>query len=227
MPRLPRLFRRTVSTGSTRPTGQTRARRTATVGTVALVAVAALSGCSADHLGAAAVVDGHRISTDQLQKMTRGYLAVVPDAESGDAQLRILERMILSRVIDAEAQKLGVHAPPARVAKERDRLLPSVGGRKGLVKQLAAGQPPTVLAPSYVDRWFKDRVLYTRIATRLAGSGDPTSSQNINRTTRALIKTGRQLDVDVNPRYGTWNPRRGLSPLVSGGLSKTVAELNS
>lgn len=214
---MPRLTRRTRST---------RWTRTAAVGAAALLAGSTLAGCSADHLGAAAVVDGHRISTDELQEATRGYLAVVPDAESGEAQLRILERMILSRVIDAEAAKLGVHASPARVAKERDRLLPSVGGRKGLVRELASGQQSIVLAPSYVDRWFKDRVLYTRIARQLAAGGDPTSSENITRTTRALIKTGRSLDVNVNPRYGTWNPRQGLTPLVSGGLSKTVAELN-
>jgi hypothetical protein len=29
----------------------------------------------------------------------------------------------------------------------------------------------------------------------------------------------------VSPRYGTWNSRQGLTPLVSGGLSKTAAEI--
>ena len=220
MPRLPRRTR------MSRRIRTSRLIRSATAGAAALLAATALSGCSADHLGAAAVVDGHRISTDELQKATRGYLAAVPDAESGEAQLRILERLILSRVIDAEANKLDVHASPARVAKERDRLLPSVGGRKGLVRQLASGAQPIVLAPSYVDRWFKDRVLYTRIARTLARGGDPSSNANINRTTRALIKTGRSLDVEVNPRYGTWDARNGLTALVSGGLSKTAAELN-
>jgi len=41
----------------------------------------------------------------------------------------------------------------------------------------------------------------------------------------ALLKAGRSLDIEVNPRYGEWNPRRGVSPLVSGGLSKTAAQL--
>jgi SurA N-terminal domain len=213
---MPRLTRRTRS----------RWTRTAAAGTAAMLGASALAGCSADHLGAAAVVDGHRISTDELQQSTRGYLEVVPGADGGNAQLRILERMILSRVIDAEAQKLGVHASPASVAKQRDSTLQSFGGRKSLVRQLASGGQPIVLAPSYVDRWFKDQVLYRRIAKRFANGGDPSSTANINRTTRALVKTSRAMDVEVNPRYGTWDPRNGLTPLVSGGLSKTTAELD-
>ena len=30
----------------------------------------------------------------------------------------------------------------------------------------------------------------------------------------------------MNPRYGTWNLRRGVVALESGGLSKSAAELN-
>jgi hypothetical protein len=33
------------------------------------------------------------------------------------------------------------------------------------------------------------------------------------------------MEIEVSPRYGEWDPRSGLTPLVSGGLSQTVAEL--
>jgi len=211
-----RLSRRTLS----RPT------RVAALLVAALAATVALSGCGEqEKLGSAAVVDGNAISTDQLQTATNDFLKVVPGQDTANAQLRILERMILSRLIDKEAADLGVHASPGEVARARDQLLPSVGGELGLVRQLAAGQQPLLVPPSYVNRWFKDRVLYAKIAKRLAVNGDPTSQQSVNATTRALIATGRSMDVEVSPRYGTWSSKRGLTPLVSGGLSKTAAEI--
>lgn len=193
----------------------------------ASIAVSGLAGCSDSRLGAAAVVDGNVISTDTLQDLTRRYLDVVPDADSGEAQRRILERIIFSRVIDKAARTAHVHARPGEVAGERQALLRQAGGRRGLVRALASQEQPTVLAPSYVDRWFEDRVLYRRLAAKLAGSGDATSSAALNRAGDAVLEAGRSMDIDVNPRYGTWNTRRGLSPLVSGGLSKTAAELNA
>jgi hypothetical protein len=208
-----------------RPT-LSRPTRVAALLVAALAATVALSGCGEqEKLGSAAVVDGHPISTDQLQTATNDFLKVVPGQDTGNAQLRILERMILSRLIDKEAADVGVHASPGEVAKARNKLLPSVGGELGLVRQLAAGQQPILVPPSYVNRWFKDRVLYTKIAQRLAVNGDPTSQQSVNATTKALIATGRAMDVEVSPRYGTWNSKRGLTPLVSGGLSKTAAEI--
>ena len=205
----------------------TRLTRTAAALSLALAVTAGLSGCSADRLGSAAVIDGSSISTDELQQATQGYLEVVPGAKAGDAQRRILERMILSRVIDKAARKQGVHASPGAVAKQRDDVLASTGGRRGLVEQLANQQTPVVLAPSYIDRWFKDRVLYTRLARSYANGGDPTSGETLTRTSAALLAASRSMKIEVNPRYGVWNPRRGVSPLGSGGLSKTAAQLNA
>ncbi len=205
----------------------TRLARTAVVALVALV-LGGLAGCGdQQRLGAAAVVDGHRISTDDLQAVTREYLEAVPGAAARDAQRGILERMLLSRVISAQARKVGVHASPGEVARERDDLLASTGGRDGLIRQLAAGQPPVALPPSYVDRWFKDRVLYGKIARELAVGGDITSQETAARTSAALVGTGRAMDIQVNPRYGRWRIRSGLTPLLSGGLASTAAEIDA
>lgn len=203
-----------------------RLTRTAAALAVATLAVTGLAGCGTqERLGSAAVIDGHQISTDELQARARDYAKVVPGSSPGEVQRAILEREILSRIISAEARKVGVHASPAAVAKQRDDLLGSVGGRSGLLRQLAAGQTPVVLAPSMIDDWFKDQVLYRRIATKLAVGGDPTSQDSLARTTQELIATGRAMEIEVNPRYGTWHTRTGVQPLVSGGLARTAAEI--
>jgi hypothetical protein len=204
-----------------------RLTRTAAALVVALAATTGLAGCSDDRLGSAAVVGDHQITTAELQDATQGYLKLEPGAEPGNVQRRILERMILSHVIDEAARKEGVHVSDGEVAKQRDGLLKSVGGRKGLVTTLAAQQTPVVLAPSFIDRWFKDRVLYAKMTKKIAGNEDPASSAVLSRTADALTSAGESLDIEVNPRYGRWSTRRGIAPLVSGGLSKTAAQLNS
>lgn len=203
-----------------------RLTRTAAALAVATLAVTGLTGCGAqERLGSAAVIDGHQISTDDLQADTRAYVKTVPGADTGEVQRALLQREILSRIISAEARKAGVHASPAAVAKQRDDLLPSVGGRSGLLRQLAAGQSPTIVAPSMIDRWFKDQVLYRRIAAKLAVGGDPQSQDSIAATTKALIAAGHAMDIRINPRYGTWSTRDGVQPLASGGLAATADQL--
>jgi hypothetical protein len=211
----------------TRLTRPSRLKRSAAALAVAIVATAGLSGCSEQRLGAAAVVDGQRIATDDLQHAAQSYLKIVPDAKPGEVQRSVLQRIILSEVIDKAAGKEGVGVSAGRVAAERDDLLKSVGGRTGLIRALAAQQTPTVLAPEYLDRWFKDQLLFRRIATKLAGpGGDAQSAAVSQRTSNLLARTARSMDIQVNPRYGKWSTTDGVTPLISGGLSKSVAELN-
>ena len=68
-------------------------------------------------------------------------------------------------------------------------------------------------------------MLYRRIATKLAVDGNPQSQQSIEATTKALIATGRAMEIRVNPRYGTWSTRNGIQPLVSGGLAASADQL--
>lgn len=204
----------------------TRLTRTAAALAIALVAAAGLSGCSDQRLGAAAVVDGQRISTDDVQQSARAYLKIVPGADSGQVQRDILQRLILSEVIDKVARREGVGVSRGRVAAARDDLLKSTGGRKGLIRALASQQQPSVLAPAYLDRWFKDQLLFKRITIKLAAGGDPTSAVETNKTSTLLSRTARSMEIEVNPRYGKWSLRRGVVALESGGLSKSAAELN-
>lgn len=202
--------------------------------TLALVLVAALglSGCGDSRLGAAAVIDGRNIPVEHLQQSTRDYLEIVPGADPGDAQLAILQRMIISAILDEVARQNDVHVRPGRIAAERDNLFQNFNGRRGLVRTLAnSQQQPTVLAPKDVDRWVKDRLLFNAIAEKIGGgplnTAEPESQQVLQEVQRQLTKAGGSLDIEINPRYGSWNPKSGITPLVSGGLAKTAAELKT
>lgn len=208
----------------------TRARRTRrALGTAlaAVLMVVALGACNPDQLGAAAVIDGTVVSTDTLQSDTRAYLAAVPNADKSQVQQRILERIVLSRVIAKAARRAGVHVSVGTVADQRAQIFASTKNRAGLVKALATQQSPTIIPPSYVEQWIKDQLLFRKIVTKLAAGGDPQSQEAATKGSNTLIATGKSMKIEINPRYGSWNPDRGIESLVSGGLSSTAAELSA
>jgi hypothetical protein len=205
-----------------------RRRLTAAAG-LACAATLLLSGCSDARLGAAAVVDGQAIPISDLQDATNAYLKVIPGGDPKQAQVAILQSMIISEVLDEVARDNGVRVPDGRIAAERDDLFESFGGRRGLVRTLAnSQQQPTILPPSGVERWVKDRLLFNAIAEEVGGgpldTADPESQEVLVEVQDQLTQAGEDLDIEVNPRYGSWSPRRGITPLVSGGLATPLDE---
>lgn len=197
-------------------------RRTMAI-VLAAVAVTALSGCSPERLGAAAVVDGRTISTDHLQDLAREYDAVVPGQPPGRVQLSVLQQLIVDEVFDAMSKDLGVRVRPGRVSAELDALVAQVGGRKALVRALSS-QQRQVVPPSQLERWMRDRLLFEAIAREVTGASAD-AQPDFDVANRKLTEYAAGMDIEINPRYGAWNPDSGITPLVSGGLSKSVAEL--
>jgi len=205
-----------------------RRRLTAAAG-LACAATLLLSGCSDARLGAAAVVDGQAIPISDLQDATNAYLKVIPGGDPKQAQVAILQSMIISEVLDEVARDNGVRVPDGRIAAERDDLFESFGGRRGLVRTLAnSQQQPTILPPTGVERWVKDRLLFNAIAEEVGGgplnTADPESQEVLVEVQDQLTKAGEDLEIEVNPRYGSWSPQRGITPLVSGGLATPLDE---
>ena len=86
-----------------------------------------------------------------------------------------------------------------------------------------------MLPPDDVEDWVKDRLLFNAIAEKIGGgplnTAEPESQQVLEEVQSQLSEAGDSLDIEINPRYGEWDPTSGITPLVSGGLSKTAAEL--
>jgi hypothetical protein len=190
----------------------------------ALLVVTSLTSCRAGQVGAAAIVDGNTISVHELQDATADYLKAVPKGNAGDAQQAILQQMIVSLVIAKAGDTAGVTVSAGEVASQRDQILDSVraGAKAAKVsesvyvsRQLAQSQNATVVAPSQLDQFIRDQLLATKL-----GQNDPAAANEAITTAAAHTK------VEVNPRYGRWDPTQGLAPLVSGGLSKSVEELS-
>ena len=198
-------------------------RRTLAVLAAVVLVLVGITGCRADQLGTAAVVAGERISVEDLQDATASYLEAVPGGAENTAQQAILQQKIVSAVIEQAAQDAGVSVSDGEVAAQRDQILDQVreqaeeegiDPRAYVSQQLAQSQQQAVVPPDDLEQFIRDQLLASRLA-----DNDPVA------TNEALVAAAEKTKVEVNPRYGRWDPQQGLAPLVSGGLSSTVEEL--
>ncbi|AOR33850.1 hypothetical protein BFF78_24830 [Streptomyces fodineus] len=190
-----------------------RRRRTALVLTAAIAAAAPLlTACANDaHPGAAAVVGGQRITEAQLEmrvdEIRRAQRAAVPDetqyqqvlASTSSLTRDTLHNMVLDRVLDRAAQDGGITVTRKEVQQMRAGLEQQAGGAQGL--QTAWLQKFGV-APARLD----DNLRLQLEAQKLAKQLGTDTSQPV--FWKALSKASRELHVDLNPRYGSWDVQK-------------------
>ncbi|CAM5330273.1 Lipoprotein OS=Streptomyces tendae OX=1932 GN=GUR47_27795 PE=4 SV=1 [Streptomyces tendae] len=190
-----------------------RRRRPALLLTAAIAAAAPLlTACGNDaHPGAAAVVGDQRITVAQLEnrvdEVREAQRAAVPDdtqyqqvvARTGTLTRDTLHGMVLDRVLHRAAQDAGVTVSRKEVQGMRGELEEQAGGPEQLetvwLQQYG-------VAPDRLD----DNLLVQLEAQKLAQSlGTDTSRPEF---WQALSEASKKLDVDLNPRYGTWDVQK-------------------
>jgi hypothetical protein len=212
-------------TRTTRP--RPRLRRVAAAA-AAVGLTFALSACLSDQVGTAAIVGGDRVSEADVQSQVRELQHVVPNLDTATAQQGVLRDLILAKVYDELARKYHVHVTDAEVASQLDQIYTQVQQQARqahrtpkvyVVQQLAqSSQQAAYVAPSHLDDWLHAQLLAQRIQAKIPDSAT---------ASRVFVAANKKLDITVNPRYGTWNPSKGLQAEVGGGLSKTQAQLSS
>jgi hypothetical protein len=187
-----------------------RRRRTALVLTAVIAAAApALTACGNDaHPGAAAVVGGQRISVAQLQSRvnevrTAQRAAVQNEAQyvraiatTGGLTRETLYGMVFDQVVHRAAQDAGVTVTRKDIQDMRAGLAQQAGGSKALEATWLAqyGVPPQRL-----DENLRLQVEGHKLAAKL---GTDTAQPAF---WKALSTASKELHVDLNPRYGTWD----------------------
>ncbi|MFF0017178.1 SurA N-terminal domain-containing protein [Streptomyces sp. NPDC005374] len=185
-----------------------RRRRTALVLSAALAAAAPLlTACGSDaHPGAAAVVGNQRITVAQLEnrvtEVRDAQRTVATDQnaqavpEKGTLARAVLHNMVLDRVLHRAAENAGVTVTRKEVQELRSALEQQAGGAKALE---AAWVDQYGIAPERLDDNLHLRLEAQKLATDLGTeTGTPAFWS-------ALSKASKELDVDLNPRYGTWD----------------------
>ncbi|MER7926291.1 SurA N-terminal domain-containing protein [Streptomyces sp. NPDC096057] len=187
-----------------------RRRRTALVLTAVIAAAApALTACGNDaHPGAAAVVGGQRITVGQLQSRvnevrTAQRASVQNEAQyeravatTGGLTRETLYGMVFDQVVHHAARDAGVTVTRKDIQDMRAGLAQQAGGSKALEATWLAqyGVPPQRL-----DENLRLQVEGRKLAAKL---GTDTTQPAF---WKALSTASKELHVDLNPRYGTWD----------------------
>ncbi|PSM44124.1 hypothetical protein C6Y14_07130 [Streptomyces dioscori] len=187
-----------------------RRRRTAFLLTAALTAAAPLlTACGSDaHPGAAAVVGDDRITVSQLENRVNEVRSAQRAATTGEAQYEqaisksggltrdTLHGMVLDRVLHRAADDADVSVTRKEIQQARTGLEQQAGGAKALeVSWLQQYGVP----PERLDDNLRVQIEAQKLAAAL---GTDTSQPAF---WKALSDASKKLDVDLNPRYGSWD----------------------
>lgn len=196
-------------------------QRAARLAVLSAVSGLAITGCSGAGPGTAATVGAERLTVEQVQERTAAFLAAYPDMlSSGVTPAQVtavtVENFVRSVVVQLTAANLGVEITQSEV----DEFIASNGGIEEVTRLVSgAGVPPD---PDLVQLEVRTFMLQTAIGEAEAGADAPPEEQQAA-TLAALDATSARLDVEVNPRFGTWNGSQVASS--SGSLSMTLDEL--
>jgi len=180
--------------------------------TAALLAAAPLlAACGSDaRPGAAALVDGKRITVSQLQakvKDVRAAQAKSPQGgqlimNTGRLSLATLNGMIFDEVLARGARDAKVTVTRRDVQRWRAQAEQQAGG----AARLKAMWLQQGVAPDEIDAMVRNQLLLDGVARHLgADRGKPQGQQKL---ARALAKTSRSMGIDVNPRFGKWDDQQ-------------------
>lgn len=190
-----------------------RRRRTALLLSAAIAAAAPLlTACGSDaHPGAAAVVGGQKITVSQLESRVNEVRAAQREAAGDQANYarvvsgtgtltrQTLHSMVLDQVLQRAAQDEGVTVSRRDVQQLRANVEQQLGGARNLE---ATWLREYGIPPQRVDDNLRLQAEAQKLASKLGTTTDQPAFW------QALSKASKELGVDINPRYGTWDAQK-------------------
>ncbi len=185
----------------------------------AIAAALLLSGCS--QVGAAATIGDTKITQEVVQTSIDSILAErgkidisQMELQTGaDLNLSQLRFQVLTVLIREVGKDFKVEASKAEIDTRRDGILEQVGGEAGLPKALVGAG----IAPANLDLYLEAVIVSGKISDAIVASG-VTEDLLGGEITRLVAAKAAQLKVEVNPRYGKWDPiSADVVPVDSAG----------
>jgi hypothetical protein len=181
-----------------------------------------LSACAGvQQVGAAAIVEDERMSMTRLQDLTESLLEAGggTDLPEGEAQRVTLTRFIVSQVIEQAAQSADVTLTQGQIDNQRQQIVQAFGGEEEMRQGLAQQN----ISPAYLEEFVRDVALSDALGRELVPGDDAlVAEQRGAQLNELLLETAATIEVEVNPRYGDWDPQQGqVTGSVSGGLART------
>ena len=168
---------------------------------VALVTLLSLSSCAqVQNAGAAAIVEGKEISVSTIAQQ---YSEIISDLRGGlkpgtDKSINksLVSAFVLDELVTLAATELGVAATDADIQVKKRNFISMFGGKKAFIKTAAENAIPR----SGIDSNIRTTVNFENIGIALdpAGNSDSQSAAAVD----FLLKYGKRVDIEVNPRFG-------------------------
>ncbi|MGW0533564.1 SurA N-terminal domain-containing protein [Streptomyces sp. NPDC003032] len=197
-----------------RRTSRRTSRRTALVlSTAALAAAPLLTACGSEaHPGAAAVVGQERITVAQLESRVNevrdAQRAAIPDdtqyaqaiGKTGRLARTTLHTMVLDKVLHRAATDAGVGVTRRDIQTMRTGMERQAGGKKALEGEWLQQYG---VAPARLDETLRTEIEAQKLAKKLGADMNSPRGQEL--FWKSLTAASKKLDIDLNPRYGTWD----------------------
>jgi len=189
----------------------------------AIASALLLSGCS--QVGAAATIGETKITQEVVQGSIDSILAERAKIDisqmelqtGADLNLSQLRFQVLTVLIREVGKDFKVEASKAEIDTRRDGILVQVGGEAGLPKALVGAG----IAPANLDLYLEAVIVSGKISDAIVASG-VTEDLLGGEITRLVAAKAAQLKVEVNPRYGKWDPiSADVVPVDSAGDAVT------
>jgi parvulin-like peptidyl-prolyl isomerase len=171
------------------------------------IATFLLAGCS--QIGAAATVGDTKITQALVQGSIDSILSERSKVDTSQMQLETgaslnlsqLRFHVLGTLLRELGQELEINVTKAEIDTRRASILEQVGGEAGLPNALVnAG-----IAPQDLDRYIEAIAYSDKISQKLVAAG-VTEDQLGLEIQKLIVAKSKELGVNVNPRYGKWDP---------------------
>ena len=172
-----------------------------------VLAALLLTGCSSMNSGI--TVGDKEFSIKDIQKPVDEILAARKSIDTSQMQLASgadltrnqAQFAIISVLLDQIASDMKINFTSADIATRRTEIVAQVGGESELPKALVSSN----LATSNLDPYIKVRLIIDKLNSDFIEVG-ASPEQASEAVSKLLVAAAKKLGVEINPKYGTWNP---------------------
>ena len=185
----------------------------------AIAAALLLSGCS--QVGAAATIGETKITQEVVQGSIDAILAERGKIDISQMELQTgaalnlsqLRFQVLTVLIREVGKDFKVEASKAEIDTRREGILEQVGGEAGLPKALVGAG----IAPANLDLYLEAVIISGKISDAIVATGVTQEALGAE-ISRIVAAKAAKLKVEINPRYGKWDPiNADVLPVDSAG----------
>ncbi|CAB4543721.1 unannotated protein [freshwater metagenome] len=172
-----------------------------------VLAALLLTSCSSMNSGI--TVGDKEFSISDIQKPVDEILEARKSVDTSQMQLASgadlirnqAQFAIISVLLDQIASDMKINFTSADIATRRTEIVAQVGGEQGLPTALVSSN----LATSNLEPYIKVRLIIDKLTSNFieVGASPEQASEGVS---RLIVAAAKKLGVEINPKYGTWNP---------------------